>query len=240
MKYFFTIILLFTATYFFGQDFKKINYQLSFGTTVTIPYKKSIEIWPEVDGHPRTEYGSNFGYFSEFLIFYNINKKISINSGLNYNYSRLKINDKIGFVESKGNITSSYIQIPVLISYHLSDKLPISISSGPYLGLLISAKEKGTSYIDNTIIGSGDPAMYLLEPVYEYDNIIRKDYSSIDVGLSMQINYEIRIGENLTGVILTRFNYGLVDVMTNEIVNKNTASEWKNYNLMIGLGIRLK
>lgn len=237
MRYFFTIILCFVAVNIFGQELKKTQFQFSVGTAITIPYKITIEIWPEVEGHPGTDYGSNFGFFSEFIFQFNIDDKISINPGLNFIYSKLKINDKIGFVESEGNISSSCLQFPVLLKYHLSEKLPISISAGPYLGLLLSANEKGTLTIDTEITGSADPIIYLLEPGLEYNNNIKKDYTLIDLGLSIQIDYETRINNKLAGVIITRFNYGLMDVMSNEIVNKNTANDWKNYSLMIGFGL---
>ena len=54
-----------------SQDSKRINYQFDFGTTLTIPYKNTIEIWPEIINHPQTDYSSNFGYFLEILISYN-------------------------------------------------------------------------------------------------------------------------------------------------------------------------
>ena len=38
---------------------------------------------------------------------------------------------------------------------------------------------------------------------------------------------------------MSRFNYGFKDVITNDLVNNNTANDWRNYNLMIGLGIKL-
>ena len=225
----------------YSQDFKKINYQLDFGTTLTIPYKNTIEIWPEFEGHPQTDYSTNFGYFLEALISYNLNSKYSISTGLNYNLTSLKINDKIGLTENKGNLTNSFLTLPVLIKYRLSDKIPITISAGPYLGLLISANEKGTSYIDTAgfIFADPDPILESIEPIQKYDTDIKKDYTSIDYGISIQLDYEIKLSQGLKGVILTRFNYGLKDVLTNDLVNNSSANDWKNYNFMIGFGLKL-
>jgi hypothetical protein len=224
----------------YAQDFKKINYQFDFGTTLTIPYKRTIEIWPEIDNHPQTYYSSNFGYFLEVLISYNLNSKYSMTTGLNYNLTSLKINDKIGLFENKGNLTNSYLTFPVMIKCHLSEKIPITISAGPYLGLLISANEKGTSYIDTAglVFAEPDPVIQI-EPKQNYDTDIKKDYTSIDYGLSVQIDYEINLSCGLKGVILTRFNYGLKDVLTNDLVNNSSANDWKNYNLMVGFGLKL-
>lgn len=224
-----------------SQDLKKVNYQLDLGTTLTIPYKRTIEIWPEFDGHPQTEYSSNFGYFFEFLISYNLNSKYSILTGLNYNYSSLKINDKIGLTENKGNLTSSYFTLPILIKYRLSDKIPSTISAGPYIGYLVNTNEKGTSYINTTgfVFANPDPVIESIQPIQKYKTDLKKDYTSIDYGLSVQLDYEIKLAHGLNGVILTRFNYGLKDLLTNDLVNNSSASDWKNYNIMIGFGLKL-
>ena len=240
MKRIFTGLGILIVTNIFGQDFKRFDYQFDIGTTLTIPYKKTIESMPEVDRHPVTNYYSDFGYFLECMISYNFNKKVAINSGLNYNYSSLAINDKVGFNESKGNLTSSYLHLPVLFKYHVFDK--ISISVGPYVGLLISANERGTTYIDTAGFGAfgiHDPLLDAIELIQKYDKNIKDDYTDIDFGLSGQVDYELALGEKWIGVIFSRFNYGLKNVMTNDLVNNNTATEWKNYSLMIGLGIKL-
>lgn len=239
MKSIFTVLGILIMTNIFGQDFKKFDYQFDIGTTLTIPYKKTIEIWPEVDRHPVTNYYSDFGYFLEGMISYNFNQKVAIQPGLNYNYSSLGINDRFGYYEAKGNLTSSYLHLPILVKYHVYDK--ISIAAGPYLGLLISAKEEGTTYLDTIGLTPWppDPAFETIELTHEYDNKITNDYTSFDFGLSAQVDYEFGLGEKLAGVIFSRFNYGLKDVMTNDLETNNSATEWKNYNFMIGLGIRL-
>jgi hypothetical protein len=239
MKHIFAVLGILIVTNTFGQDFKKFDYQFDIGTTLTIPYRKTIEIWPEADRHPVTNYSSDFGYFLECMISYNFNRKVAINSGLNFNYSSLGINDKVGFYESKGNLTSSYLHLPILVKYHVYDK--ISISTGPYLGLLISAKEKGTKYIDTTGFApwTPDPALETIELTQKYDNKIKNDYTTFDFGWSAQVDYEFGLGEKFVGVIFSRFNYGLMNVMTNDLENNNTATKWKNYNVMIGLGIKL-
>ena len=243
MKRIFTILILglFIIECNYGQDFKKIDYQIDFGVSLTIPYKKTIEIWPDIENHPKTDYGSNLGYYLEFLISYNFKKKYAINSGLYYKYTSIKINDKIGYIENKGNLTSSYLNLPILIKYRFSNKIPVSISAGPYLGFMIRANEKGTSYIDTAgfTFEEPDPIIQTIEPIQTYDKDIKKDYTLIDFGLSVKIDYDFRLSKQLTGIILTRFDYGLKDVMTNDLVNNNIASNWKNYNILLGLGIRL-
>lgn len=224
----------------FGQDYKKINFQLNFGTTVAVPYKKTIEIKDKFDLNPQTNYSSNFGYFLEFLISYNLNSRYVISTGLNYNYNSLKIDNKIGFEEDKGYLTSSYLTLPILIKYRLSNKIPISISAGPYIGFLLNANENGTTYIDTAKLHPLQPNDPLIQPIQEYNTDIKKDYTSVDYGLSLQCDYEIKLSNGIKGIILTtRFNYGFRNVITNELAHKNTANYWKNYSLLIGLGIKL-
>ncbi len=242
MKKIFIILILglISTGEVFAQNSKKINYQFDFGTTLTIPYKSTIEIWPELDGHSQTDYNSDFGYFLEFLVSYSLNSKYAITTGLTYNHSSTKIYDQIGLFENKGNLTNSYISIPILFKYRPTKRLPLSISVGPYLGYLIKANEKGTSTIDTTGLIFFEP-----EPIFdsgtthEYETDILKDYSSFDYGLSIQLEYEIKISQILNGIILTRFNYGLKNVLTNDLVNNSSASNWKNYNLMIGFGLKI-
>jgi hypothetical protein len=223
-----------------AQDLKKNNYQFDLGTTLTIPYKNKVEIWPEIDGHPQTDYNSNFGYFFEVLISQNLNRKYVISTGLNYNYSTFKINDKIGLIENVGNLTNSYLTLPIWIKYRLSDKIPITISAGAYLSFLINANEKGTSYTDTAGFVLVEPdLLFQIEPTQKYDTDIKKDYTSIDYGLSIQLDYEIKLSHELNGVILTRFNYGLKNVLTNDLVNNSSASDWKNFNIMLGFGLKI-
>lgn len=235
------IVGLITAGKIDAQQFKRFNYQLDVGTTLTIPYKSTIEIMPEFKGHPQTNYSSNLGYFFEALILYNLNSKFSINTGLNYNYTALGINDKLGFTENKGNLTNSYVTMPVMITHRLSDKTPISISAGPYFGLLVSAYEKGTSYIDTAEFAWAypDPVLESVEPKQKYEKDVKKGFNAIDYGVILQLDYEIKLTQGLQGVILTRLNCGLNNVLTKVFIAKSSAMEWKNYNVMIGFGLKL-
>ncbi|WP_289056234.1 porin family protein, partial [Carboxylicivirga marina] len=239
----FLLIIFLVATSMGGvlaQDLKKTNIQFDFGTTITIPYKGMVEMNPELIEHAKTEYSADFGFFLEFLISYNLNSKCAISTGLNYNYTSYKIYDQIGLFENKGNLTNSNISIPILFKYKPIERLPLSISAGPYLGFLINANEKGTSIIDTTGLVFLQP-----DPVFdfgisqEYESDILNDYTSFDYGLSIQFDYEIKISQTLNGIMLTRFNYGLKNVLTNDLANKSSANTWKNYNLMIGFGLKL-
>lgn len=242
MKLINTIIGLLTFTNIFSQDFKRIESQFDLGTTMTIPYKKTVVTWPGAINGPQTDYNSNFGYFFEYMISYNMTNKIAIYSGLNYNFNRYGIVDKIGFMERKGNLTSSNVYFPVLFRYSFSDKVPLLLFTGPYLNLLINAREKGTLYIDTAEIvyfGEPDPAIESINPIQKYDNNITKEYPHFDFGLSAQLDYEFKLSEKIDGVIYTRFNYGIKRKTESDLVSVSTPTYWRNYTLMIGFGIKL-
>ncbi len=240
MKQILLILGLFSTLEIFGQDFKKMNYLIDVGTTLSIPYKKTIEIWPDIENHPQTDYSSDIGYFLDLKIQYNINTNYAIISGLNYNHSSIKTDDKTGLIENKGNISTTYLNIPLLLKYQLFNSFPLSVAAGPYLGILMNVKEKGTTSVDisNLLYYESDPLIYYVSD-QKYENDIKKDYTKIDLGIGVELNYEIKLSSKLAGVIMTRFNYGFMNVLTNDLANYSSADKWKNYNLLIGFGIKL-
>jgi|GEM_PF-2669589 len=243
MKQILTILILgvITTGNIYSQEIKKFNYQFDLGTTLSVPYKKTIENLPEFEGHPQTDYGSSFGYFCELLVSYNINHKFFIQTGLNYNSNRIDINDKIGLIENKGSILTSYLNIPLYLGLRPVDDLPMTVSIGPYVGFIMIAREEGTTFIDTAgfISMEPDPILTSIEPKQDYDTDIKGDYNSVDFGLTLQLDYELKLSENIKGVILTRFNYGMTNVLTNDLINNNSASDWKNYSLLVGFGLKL-
>ena len=90
------------------------------------------------------------------------------------------------------------------------------------------------------VIDPNDPA---LQPEQKYENYIVKDYYLIDYGVLLQLDYEFRLNENISGVIISKFNYGLKNVISSGINKRKTmhsaAYEWRNYNIMIGIGVRI-
>ena len=228
MKFIFLLLilslLLFDAA---AQDNKKIEFQIGAGTNLSIPYKKQIVISIPFGNLPAKEYNSRFGYFAECLVTYNFNDRIGVNSGLNYSLNN--INEFVDFddISTDYNLRFSYFQIPVLLKYQLHNNLPLSVYVGPYFGFLVSAREKGKI--------SGLFTWTLGDPVFEeieVDNDIKEYYSNFDMGLSFRIDYSITLNEKLNGMVFTGFNMGL----TNTIENK--SYEWRNYGLILGLGIK--
>lgn len=241
-----SVIILISHYENYGQEGKRLNFQVDFGTSITLPYKTSVEYQTllPISGSYKTNYETDFGYFAEILSIYKVKEKISLTTGLNYNYISYKINDGIGIMTSEGNLKNSYLNIPLFLNYRISEKIPVSISTGTYLGILLYAQEKGTMYLDTTNIIVVDPNDPLLKPEQQYNNEIKDDYFSVDYGILFQLEYEFSFSEKISGVFLSRFNYGLKNILSSGMDKQQTehsaAYEWKNYNILVGIGIKMK
>ena len=229
-----------------SQSEKKFNYYAYVGTNISIPFKKQIKPSPEFPGSPYTDYSSSIGYNAELLFSYKITSNVSLNSGVGYVSSRLKILDKIALEESTGHITTSYIQFPLLIKYKFTNNLPLAVSTGAYIGVLASAREKGEYFFDVTKLKPAEPGDPLLDsiiqagPIVEkYNSNIKKDYYNYDAGLLFHVEYRFMDLEFFNLSVFSRFNLGLKNVLTNKLYNRSIAREWKNYGLQIGFGIEL-
>jgi len=235
-----TLILLLAFTSLAGsmaQAIKKINYQVNIGSTISFPYEKSVSYMPGTYQASQTDYSSDIGYFAELMLTYNMTNRYAISTALNYTYSAVGVNDKIGAFHSKGKIATSYLNIPLLFKYRLTEKVPLSLGAGPYIGFLLTANESGTTHIDIAALTMLEPEH--IEPTEAYDTSIKENYTTIDYGLSLQLDYEIKLSAGLKGVVLTRFNYGLKNTLTCDQAHNSTARNWKNYNVMLGLGLIL-
>ena len=226
-----------------SQDDKKWDFQLNLGTTLTVPFKKTDENYitykEQIIDTEEINYSSGFGYFAEFTTSYILNPKFSFLIGFSYSNISFKIDSKLGIQNNKGNITTSNIHFPLSVKYKLLKKIPISVSFGAYLRILTSANEKGTVSYDTKDFVLADPNDPLFPRDFDYESNIKNNYEEYDYGLSLQLDYEINISDKFKGIILTRFNYGLKNVINNQSIGINTPKEWNNYNFDIGIGIKI-
>ena len=225
-----TALLLFIAVNTNAQEAKTLHYQLSLGTNYTMPYQKK---WSLLD--TRHEYSGSFGYFSELLVHYNMKPKVTLRSGINYNYTQFEEWYLVNYSTASFKVNKSSLRIPLLFTYYPLKDTPISVSAGPYIGILLSAKEKGSGYFytsELTIEDENDPVFQ--NPI-SIDNDIKDIYKNVDYGMTIELNYDFKLTPNIKSVVLTRFSYGLTD-----IINGSTTNfKWKNYYLDLGIGIKI-
>jgi hypothetical protein len=246
MKKALTILMILSQLSTFAQDSKKLSYQFNLGTSLSIPDQStaSYNILIPVTGTFKTDYQSSFGYFSELIVNYGFNDKFSLSTGLNYTYSSLSIVNEEGSTRNEGHISSSYLNIPLMVGYQLSEKIPLTVSGGAYLGVFLNAREYGIQYLDTAGLIFYDPNDPFIIPEQEYDHNINEDYLSTDFGVLLQLDYQKELNEKLILVFMTRFNYGLKNVLVDDYQIRETkysaAKEWENHNLLIGVGIKIR
>lgn len=226
-----------------GQVNKKWHFQLDFGTTLTVPFMKTEENSSGHNGQTidveKINYSSEFGYFAEIMASHNLNPELSLLMGGSYSNKTFEITSEAGLLSSKGTITTSHIRIPLQLRYNLMKKIPVAISFGPYLSVLTGANEKGTLYLDTANMTLSDPNDPLLLPETNYSDDIKENFEALDYGLTIQLDYEILVSKKITGMILTRFNYGLTEVIKEHPAGISSPERWKNYNFDIGVGIKI-
>ncbi len=246
MKKALTVLMILSQVGTFAQDSKKISFQFNLGTSLSIPDQSTANynVLIPVTGTFKTDYQSSFGYFSEVIVNYEFNEKVSVSTALNYTYSSLSIVDEEGRTRHEGNISNSYLNIPLMVGYQFLEKIPLTISGGAYLGVFLNARENGTQYLDTVGLIFNDPNDPSIIPEQEYDYSISEDYLSTDFGVLLQLDYEKELNEKLILVFMTRFNYGLKNVLVDDYQNRETkysaATEWKNHNLLIGVGVKIR
>lgn len=233
---FFSLILLSLNVIAQEKIQRKIYYQINFGTTVSIPYKNKIETLTNFPNHPIFEYQSWYGYIIEGKIGYNLTSNSTINCGINYKRISYGINYKEGIFERNGKLFTDYISIPLLTKFK-SDKMPISLGLGLYAGWIISAKEQGVIKTDISQIivnDPNDPVLLNIKTEQDFNRNTKDDYKDIDFGLIIHIDYEIKLNNNLSCMIFSKFNYGLTNILVDKI-----EYDWKNRNILIGIGLKL-
>jgi len=237
MKFAFLILLIvccFSSFNLFGQSKNPLSYQLNVAANITIPAKRTIEIWPEIEGHPVSEYSQSTGGFIELSINYAINEEISFNPGI-YLSDNLISESYTSLIENRvSNIRLTYTGISALLEYKPDKDKKLSIGIGPYVSYLILANEKGVVTIDSSQLllqTYPDPEISLKE---DYEKKLTNNYKNYDVGLSLNIDYSALEKDKFTAFLFARFNYGLLDIQKFESENR-----WNNYTVQIGFGVRL-
>lgn len=224
------IVILFRIS---GQEINRFNYQVNIGTNISIPYKETVDIY---NSSAILEYKSDFSYFFDFILDYHLNNRMNINIGVSYLNTRIKRYGYYGPTEYDGTLASNFIGIPLEINYQILENIPIRIGFGPYLNFLLNSKEEGTMYIDTTGFPY-DPVLETFETIqkYEYDRMYQ--FNPLDFGVFAKIEYEYKLNEKASLVVFSKFNFGLV----NSIKERSRYSyyEWRNYNLLLGIGIKI-
>lgn len=229
----------------YSQD-KKIQFQLSLGPTFSIP-KTSELANPNTEGSPKVKSSINIGAYILPSINYSLSKKSSLDLGVGFFLDRFSIENEIGPIISKGNRSTSQIQIPINFNFHFSKDKPFIIGAGGFTSFLISAKEKGVTKINTTqieVIDPNDPFFSSGGTTTSYNENIKENYNSVNFGAFIQLRKNIKFSANKEGFILLRINQYFNAIKDNNSNSSlNQSFEYKNEKepttINLGIGILL-
>jgi hypothetical protein len=226
MKYLIFGIALLISISSYGQDIKRLNYQLDIGPTVTIPYNHITNI-----NLVTTKYNCGVGFFTEMNCCYNINNQYSLACGVNYSFCNLKTDYTIGAERLKLNVLSQSITVPLEFKLRVFTSKPFFIRVGGYFGTVLSTKEKGTQYIDTTKFQP------IQNPPLPTTIIVSETLNNgfiLTYGLSARVEYIIKVNDNIGLVVFSKFSYGWSYWHQYQHKDKDL-----NYNLLFGIGINI-
>ncbi len=149
-------------------------------------------------------------------------------------------NEPYLYADFKNVAVLNYLELPILAKYSWGKRTKFYVNAGPYLGYLLSAKEKtsGTSpiYHDKT----GDQAEYYGQelPPQSFDSTVNV-YSSIhkfNVGITGGVGLSYPVCNNGRIIFDARFEYGFVNIQSDPANGKNNTG---NVLLSLGYAYRL-
>jgi len=210
MKYLSAALLaIILSTYTFAQD-SKIEIGVQGGPNVS---------FMRFQNQTFTEKNNPLVAFSGGLFFqYNFNKTFSLRA--DPGFERKGYFDKYIYNNWVSNTTTekdrqsfNYLTVPILLRAAVGNKVRYFINAGPYIGLLLSEKERDNPPNQSSLI---------------YNNT--SYYKKTDLGITAGIGLSIPIKEEFALSIELRNNLGLMNIGTSSSGNIKTNST----NLLIG------
>ncbi|WP_437400014.1 porin family protein [Flagellimonas lutimaris] len=159
------------------------------------------------------------------------NTRVSFNAGISGEYyfsDRWGLKGKLiydskgwadGFIEDEENNSSTttnfklnYLSIPIMANWHFGSNRNWYLNFGPYMGLLISAKDS------------------------ELGIDVKEVFKSIDLGLALGIGYKFKVSENAQLFVEFDGQSGFVDIFEeNYWSSVNNARSSLNFGVLFGL-----
>ena len=147
-------------------------------------------------------YKSKFSYSAGAFVEYSLNDIYALRSGLYYDRKGAsydidetnEVGDIVGIVHGTTNL--DYLVVPFLLRAHFGKETRFFINGGPFVGFLISAKDK----IDE----------FKPYPGYEYDT--KDNYNKTDIGLSFGAGMSFPFGKRFEGSFEFKDNLGLTNI----------------------------
>jgi len=185
---------------------------IHFGVTAG-PNLSAVNVSGEDVEQPKSVIGFQIGGFAEF----GLSDKISLRPELQYSILGYKFapeEDLYGF-----RLRSSYITLPVMVAYSISEKLKVGLV--PYVATKLVAKYKFIPYGEEDVENEE-------EGYFDYSDADNDEFKALDFGLGAGLSYQIlpKFGVNL------RYNHGLANIFKAEGTDGSKA-----YNRFFTLGL---
>jgi hypothetical protein len=145
--------------------------------------------------------------------------RFALATGLRYVEQGNRAKVRAGAVVSESRMALSYISVPMLLECRPLSSRRFSISLGPEIGLLVSARS-----IYKTTGPSG---------IMTGSNQIKDDLKSTNLSADVGMGFEFPM-ENRAGVVSLRFSHGLIGVAKKE----EWVSDWKTRGVEWLVGMR--
>ena len=170
-----------------------------------------------------SENDSEISYLIGVSAEFYISKKLYLDIELNYERDKVSVYiDEIiiNSVSYGGNYRNydiyEFLSLPIMLKYEIGDKNPFYLKGGPYLGYLLSAKErinKGRLSKDVSVL-----------------------FTDFDFGLSIGVGKVFNIGTSHTLVLELRNNLGLTNINSDA---RGTYIKTNSINLIVGFSFVL-
>jgi hypothetical protein len=192
-------ILFLLALIFTSSIYSQIKIGLNAGATYSKLYGKNVYDSP---GYKGFLIGASFEYY--------LNESLSLKTNLNY--ERKSFGDSFPFTDNRGmligqiKVTTNfdYLTIPIMAKYEFGNSKKFFVNGGPFLGFLLSTKNKGKSKVLN---------------LNSSTNI--EGLKKINVGLSFGIGMKVYSNDKSDLNIELRENLGLLNIDNGDYGNEN-------------------
>ncbi len=237
------IFMIGFLTEIYSQN-KKLEFQLSFGTTLSVP-KKSKLTNTNLEGSPEIKSSMNIGAYILPTLNYTLSEKTSLDLGLGFYLDRFSIKDVIGLSKSTGNRNISQIQTPINFNYHFGKRKSYQLGIGGFVNFILSAKEKGNNVIEfSEFLNDSSDTVFNNNSTVNYNNDIKDNYNSTSFGGFIQLKKVISFSENKKGFILLKVNQHF-NAIKNDKSNFDLIEGFEAYSekeptvINLGIGIIL-
>jgi hypothetical protein len=237
---FLIIIFLFFYLNSVSQE-KKINFDISFGTSLSIPKTSNLSN-SNGEGSPTLKSSTAIGFYVLPNLNYLLNEKKSIDFGIGFSMDCYAVENSIGPITDKGKRTIHQIQVPISYNYKFGKNNSYQVGMGGFANTILLANEKGVSE-SMSIPGGGlndDPTFdEIIYTNYKYD--LKDYYNRISFGTFVQLKKLISLSENKNGFISIKFNQHLN--LIKDTSEKSSLSSYETQNekqptlIYIGFGV---